>query len=157
MALAERRDSPVETIGADIVEGNQDAMEENQAEMEEVVVKEMETADEKAPVESHRPSLREQPSFLTEVSIAKSRRAALQDLQQRLSSSRELLRVAREDLSTRPWLRSTEIPALLRSISTTSESAKGGEKEGADERSRNLSSDTNNTENSEDLDIHVEE
>jgi len=170
MSLAERRAMPVDPLdllamdessitcslcsdkkeappGGECVEENHEAMEESQEE-EAVAVEEVETVKDKSPDKSHRPSLREQPSFLNEVSIAKSRRAALQDLQHRLSSSRDLLTKAREDLSTKPWLRSSEIPALLRSASVSSDSTREGE-----DRSRNLSSDTNITENSEDMDI----
>jgi len=55
-------------------------------------------------------SLRELPSFLSEVTIANTRRETILKLKERLSSSRELLL---QGLATKPWLRSpntTDLP-----------------------------------------------
>lgn len=62
------------------------------------------------PVEEKKRSLREQPSYLKEVSVALTRRQELLKLKERLSSTKLLLDA---DLSTKPWL-------LARSISSSS-------------------------------------
>merc|ERR1712061_659728 len=85
-----------------------------------------------------KPSLKEQPSYLKEVSTALNRREDLLKMKQRLSSNsiRDL------DPATKPWMRrSTSVTSTTSSVESTPEK----------ERSRNLSRDTqasDNTENS---------
>ena len=62
-----------------------------------------------------RPSLKEQPSYLKEVSIALTRREELFKLRERMSSARLLLEA---DPSTKPWLQARSISYSSISISS---------------------------------------
>jgi hypothetical protein len=73
-----------------------------------------------------RPSLKEQPSYLKEVSIALTRREEIFNLRERMSSVRLLLEA---DPSTKPWLQARSISSIyissIRKMSSESNTSQG--------------------------------
>merc|ERR1712038_986864 len=84
-----------------------------------------------APQATRKPSLKEQPSYLKEVSVALNRGEALKKLKERLSAAKLIME---KDPSAKPWM-------LSRSISNSSLGAKSAVKPRPRSVSRESSSD----------------
>merc|ERR1712083_1046699 len=84
-----------------------------------------------APQATRKPSLKEQPSYLKEVSVALNREEELKKLKERLSAAKLIMK---KDPSAKPWM-------LSRSISNSSLGAKSAVKPRPRSVSRESSSD----------------